>query len=357
MKWRVTLLLALSALSILIFSCGSPGPYSGALSPFGSGGASSSSGGTTPTPTPTTGVSTLASNCNSPYDIVTDGTYAYWTENVGSLGGKVRRIKLDGTETTPTDITTGLNNPHGISLSGSYIYFTQYVGDSGKISKVLKTGSAVAATDLATGLNYPAFCANYGGDCYFTECVATSGTLKKVSEAGGSVTTLASGLNSPWALAINGNNGDVYFTEYGGSGKIRKYTVSTALVSDIYTSAINAADIAINTASTVIIYWTEYTTAKVRKLTEGGTTPTDVVVTSPYGLIYLSGYLYFGENLSSGDVKKMSIDFTSSTTPTDLVTAQSYPFQFAGTGSTIIWTENPGGNGGTSLRIMKYSGS
>lgn len=362
MKIKLLLGLALLVFSILIIGCGAPGTWGGAVSPFMSGGSTAGSGSTgSSTSTQTSGVTTLASNLTSPYDIVTDGTYVYWTENTGTPNGKVRKIKLDATQTSPTDVAVSLANPMGISLSGEYIYFTQHIGTTGKVSKVLKTATSGTVTDIATNLNYPAFCANFGGYCYFTESVVTTGTLKRVDEAGASsAVTLASTLNNPWALAVNENNGDVYFTEYvgSGSGKIRKYTASGGAVSSLYTSAYFPADIAINTgSSSVIVYWTEYESSvgKVAKITDGSSTATYITVTNSFGLLYLSGYLYFGENTNVGDVKKMSIDFTSSTTPTDLSTGQNYPFQFTGSGSTIVWTENNAGNGGTGLSIKKYT--
>ncbi|MBI2251931.1 MAG: DUF5050 domain-containing protein [Armatimonadetes bacterium] len=345
-----------------LFACGAPknARVGDAFIPNGAGTiqGSASSGGTTTT-TAATGVSTLYSNAVSPYDIETDGTYVYWSEKVGSSSGKIRRIKADGTESSPTDLATGLNYPSGITLSGGYVYFTQYVGSAGGyISKISASTSGTAST-VASSVTNPAFCKIYNNEVYFTENQgSSSGTLKKVSTSGGTITTLTSSLNNPFSLEIDPNNGDVYFTEFVGSssGKIKRY--SGGSVTEIATGLTYPADLALDTSGTsVVIYWTEWNgnSGLLRKKTVGSSTITDISTNTPFGILRLSGYIYFGENLNSAIVKRVSASSFSSSNVSNLSTSEAYPFQFTGSGSSIYWTEYPYDSGGQPLRIRKYT--
>ena len=73
---------------------------------------------------------------NVVFGLAADDKYIYWTEKgTGGSDGAVRRIKLDGSESTPTYIAKGQPSPTSIAVDGQYVYWTTNIANG----QVLKT--------------------------------------------------------------------------------------------------------------------------------------------------------------------------------------------------------------------------
>jgi hypothetical protein len=147
-------------------------------------------------------VTYIASNLPCPHRLVTDGTYAYWTEGgAGFLDGRIRRVGLNGGQVDV--LAEGLREiTQDLEIHDGFLYFaSKGITDSGNIWRIRKLATSGGdVTDLAASSLYPAFTVD-GGVVYYehndplTHCITSTpsvGAIEKVSVNGGVAETLAS---------------------------------------------------------------------------------------------------------------------------------------------------------------------
>jgi len=127
------------------------------------------------------------------------------------------RMPTDGSS-PPAILASGQDGPWGIATDGSYIYWTNDLG--GTVMKSSFFANDSVPTVVASGQDHPRGIVADGTDVYWTNCNA-NGTVMKVHGVGGTPTTLVSGQNGP--LGIHLDSTSVYWTNYYG-GTVMKVT-------------------------------------------------------------------------------------------------------------------------------------
>jgi hypothetical protein len=103
------------------------------------------------------GPQTIATGQDAAYDIVSDGTYAYWTTY--ATNGAVSRRLVSGSGATTT-FDSG-SWPRGIALDGTTLYWVYggrnetQTGSNGKLMRLDLATSGAAPVALVTSLNFP----------------------------------------------------------------------------------------------------------------------------------------------------------------------------------------------------------
>jgi hypothetical protein len=82
-------------------------------------------------------VKTFVPNQNVPFGIAADATHLYWTERGQGTNGTVNRIKLDGSETTPTTLARDQASPNSVAVGDKYVYWTTTI-PNGQVLRVAK---------------------------------------------------------------------------------------------------------------------------------------------------------------------------------------------------------------------------
>ncbi len=85
--------------------------------------------------------------------IVSDGSHVYWTDNVGSQGGRVYKLPVGGAD-SPTTLASGQDSPRSPQLWAGRLYWVNYSDEThGKIMSIPTSGTP-AATAYASGQVY-----------------------------------------------------------------------------------------------------------------------------------------------------------------------------------------------------------
>jgi hypothetical protein len=184
----------------------------------------------------------LFANVHLPYDLATDGTNLFWTENLNAdtPTGNVTRGSLDGGARTP--IATDQTDPSRLVLDKDTAYWIQRPdAGSGVIMKVPLAGGA--PTPIANFANPSALAVD--ADYVFvlsnpSTYTTTDGALTRMSKTGASQTPIASGLRgSAGAMALDEAN--VYYGTQSGIAKVAKTGGMSTIIVPSATTTTNVA--------------------------------------------------------------------------------------------------------------------
>ena len=250
-------------------------------------------------------VTALATGLLSPRDLAQDSTSLYFTD---LQAGKVQRVAKSGG--TVTTLASSLTSPFAIAVDSSNVYFVE--NGNSTLSKVAKTGGAVTALvngsitgDVLavdgsglyyfdpTQVIYKASLA--GGVGTMLENVIDKGPsmvldstsvywgfsgLRRVAVGGGTPTTYTAPIGRVGGLAVDSSS--LYYVNLSldasaATGQIASVPLQDGAVTVLVQSsgAVNA--LAVDGTS---VYWTEASTASVRKVPKGGGAVT-ILATSP----------------------------------------------------------------------------
>ena len=300
--WRLTALVA----ALILTGCeGGSGGVIAATGPGAGGGGTPGGGGGGGTPTGTTGVNDsklkiLATNLDSPYNVVVDASNVYWndaqTDAIGAVpingsaaatfivaaGGatgidlaqdpvniyftsndfSLRRVAKTGGIVTPlTTSSTQIAgcsgslcsiSPSGLLVSGTRVIFgnaSRGVSGSGNLPTAVMaigtnaTNLANLATSNAPTSSSPVLVATNGSVVYFAYSGNVTGNaIKSVALTGGAASTVFSGVGDMFAIAVTASGagaGSVFFAGRAPGSTIetlRRFTGSTVTLLDTLTT-------------------------------------------------------------------------------------------------------------------------
>jgi hypothetical protein len=143
----------------------------------------------------------------APSNLVTDGDFIYWTQQIAT-GGFVMKIDKGGGK--PVELVSKIKDPvHGAAIDATNVYWIQ--GSS--IMKVAKRGGTPTTVANAGMQATPTSLAVDASNVYFTTVAASmddagtaKGSVMKVPTSGGTPTTLAADQDTPAGLIIDASS-------------------------------------------------------------------------------------------------------------------------------------------------------
>jgi len=155
-------------------------------------------------------VVTLASSQWHPIDIVSDGSYVYWTTSSIVSIYCIRKCDIHGSHITTTLVTDVSNTITGFAIDNNYVYWS--TGPSGNSIMKASIIDGTNSTTLMSGLNSPYKVAVNATYIYWTDYAGNT-VLKANKFNGGNIQTILSGQNNPQCIIIDASNG--YFINSG----------------------------------------------------------------------------------------------------------------------------------------------
>lgn len=193
----------------------------------------------------TGGSATSIAALANPGSIAADGSYVYWTANVGIAGdGQILKEPVGG-GVTPLLVSGGAKQNAWLALDGVSAYWIN-PGD-GFVMKVPLAGPA-NPIKLAQNQKYPNAIATDGSNVYWTNLGDTSGDgrVMRVPRAGGAPVTLAGGQRGTQGIAVGGGNVYWFAQQTDGTFALLKVPAAgglpTSLVSGLGAPTTMAAD-------------------------------------------------------------------------------------------------------------------
>ncbi len=266
-------------------------------------------------------VTVATSIIGNPWDVTTDATHLYWTEN---MPGAVGRSLPDGSSLEV--LGTGLGSLRGLAVDATHVYFAFHdvngsiqrvpraggtietfaanepwplrvladathvywscYQNAGRIRRAPKTGGpaeTIATETLTWGLALDATTAYFG-------TYRSNGSIFSVPKGGGATATLTTSMRPTSGVALFG--GDVLFTRWQGmTGDVLSVPVSGGTATVLAAGEGNPMSVAADASGT---YWTNNGADQLRWLPAGGA-PTTLAsaVAGPKNLALTATSVYF----------------------------------------------------------------
>jgi len=152
---------------------------------------------------------TFATTQASPFSIVVDATDVFWTNSVKV--GAVNRCAVGGCDRPAEEVASAQDHPWGLAVDNDSVYWTTAIA-SGAVLKCPRTGTCQPVALGSGPYPYPTGVAVLGGRVFFVTNFPGGGVFS-APFAGGAATELASALPNPYALVVDAEN--IYFATSG----------------------------------------------------------------------------------------------------------------------------------------------
>jgi len=283
-----------------------------------------------------------------PYDVTTGPGGKLWT----TLNTPAGLASLDPTSGAVTEFSSGFSStakPTGMTYSAGRLFYT--LEGSGKIGWTTDgTSPADTNSGMSSGATPRDIAAAPSGDLFYTDA-SGSGRIGRLDPATGQVTEHTTGLtaNRGPENIVKGPDGAMWFTERAGAGAIGRIDPATNAITEFSSGLTpNAGADGITVGPDEAIWFTENSTAKVGRMTPGGSiqefpiggaagdTPVDIVAGA-------DGNLWFTRWGSPGSIGRITPAGIATSYNVNL-TANSKVWQLtSGPDGNVWFTENASG--------------
>lgn len=233
-----------------------------------------------------TGVNnSFIAGANSPFDVVVDGAFIYWT-NLN--GGTIGRANLDGTGVNQSFIT-GASSPVGLAVDATHIYWTNGASSGPSIGRANLDGTGVNQTFIP-GVSAPGLAVD-GSYLFFSTNPGPGLGPPSIGRANldgtgvnPSFITPSTALSDLFGLAVDGTH--IYWAHLGSNTIGRANLDGTGVNDSFITGANLPAGVAVDGT---FIYWansgTSSTLQSIGRANLDGTGVNQSFITPGYGPI------------------------------------------------------------------------
>jgi hypothetical protein len=163
---------------------------------------------------PTGAPEVFAPNQNDAHYLTSDGSYVYWTNDVGG-SGQVMKLAVSGG--TPVQVAGSQDSPQGIAIDATGLYWEKLGWLNGGAGAIMTLVGSTPTTIVAA--HYARTLAIDAANVYWS---SDDGAILKVAKTGGTPTTLATVQVS--AIATDGSY--VYFLDQDTNPSLQRVSVA-----------------------------------------------------------------------------------------------------------------------------------